>query len=167
MFESKILIIPPPHVLYYSFTPHSINYHTIQYYGVRDTMRNHKQISIILLVLLTTILLPVCIAGTSADLSHNTTLEMNGVKFDVPLSNNNTTNEYKEQGTTWAYEDYEHGISVYVCTQRPTEYSPNEQFNSATGTYEQLTPLGDKWVVVCAESADEKDFVWKSLRLVE
>jgi len=129
-------------------------------------MTNKKNMIIpLLLLLLTLTLLPTTIA--SADLSKNTTLEMNGVKFDVPLSNNNTTNEYKEQGSTWAYEDYEHGISVYVCTQRPSEYSPNEQFNSATGTYEQLTPLGDKWVVVCAESADEKDFVWKSLRLVE
>ena len=128
------------------------------------TNKKNKIIPLLLLLLLTTLLATTTIA---ADLSKNTTVEMNGIKFDVPLTNNNTTNEYKEQGTAWAYEDYQNNISVYVCDERPPEYSPNEQFNSATGTYEQLTPLGDKWVVVCAESADEKDFVWKSLRLVE
>ena len=119
-------------------------------------------IPLFLLIILTTLLATTAIA---VDLSKNTTVEMNGIKFDVPITNNNTTNEYKtDKGSNWAYEDYQNGLSVYVDDERPPEYSTTEQFNSVSGTYEQLVPLGGKWVVVSAETADVKDFVWNSLR---
>jgi len=127
-------------------------------------MTNKKNMIIpLLLLLLTLTLLPTTIA--SPDLSKNTTVEMNGIKFDVPITNNNTTNEYKtDQGSNWAYEDYQNNISVYVSDERPPEYSTTEQFDSHTGTISQLTTINGKWIVVCADDFDAKDFVWNSLR---
>ena len=50
------------------------------------------------------------------DPKDNVTVTMDGVSFDAPRTSNNTTDFTKTPtgGITWAYEDYEHGLSVYV-----------------------------------------------------
>jgi hypothetical protein len=126
------------------------------------SMTNYKKLTITLLLLLTIIS---CIGTINAiDTNDNVTVEMYGVKFDAPTTNNNTTNfTNHDTGVIWDYEDYEHKLSVYVSDSKPIGYSEKEQVNPIDGV-NQMTEIDGKWVVVSAADHDVKDMVWNSLR---
>ena len=106
-------------------------------------------------------------AGTlvAIDPKDNETITMNGIKFDAPKTGNYTIDSTKApDGTwTWTYTDREHDLWVYVCDERAFEYDLQEQWSDLDG-YNQMRPVGDKWVVVCSEYRDVKDMVFMSAR---
>lgn len=106
------------------------------------------------------LLLLMTVGSVSAE---NVTVEMGGIVFDAPVTHNNTTDFTKldDGSITWAYEDYENGVSVYVCDERPFEYDVQERYDELSG-FNQMRPIGDKWFVVCADSPDDKDMCFLS-----
>ena len=79
------------------------------------------------------------------------------------MTHNNTTSFTKaEDGSiTWSYDDYEHGLTVYVCDVRPPEFDVQERYDELNG-FNQMRPIGDKWFVVCADYVTDKDMCFNS-----
>ncbi len=120
------------------------------------------------LLLLVIVLMVVMVSGCVSGEKENVTVEMNGILFDAPVTNNNTTSFTKldDGSINWAYEDYENNVSVYVDENMPLDYSTQEQWDELSG-YNQMRPVGDKWVIVCADNADDKDMCFTSARAKE
>lgn len=121
------------------------------------------------LIVLTVAVLVVMVSGCiSGENTGNVTVEMNGILFDAPVTTNNTTSFTKldDGSINWAYEDYEHNVSVYVDENMPLDFSTQEQWDELSG-YSQMRPVGDKWLVVCADNADDKDMCFLSARVKE
>mgnify|MGYP003290995408 CR=1 FL=1 len=102
--------------------------------------------------------------GNSGDKPvENKTITVGGITFDAPVTNNNTTSFTKldDGSINWAYEDYENNVSVYVDEEMPVNYTSQETYDSIGG-YCQMRPVGDKWLVVYADSRDLKDMCYLS-----
>ena len=126
-------------------------------------MTKNKQI---ILILTLTILLSCTIgAVTALDPTQNETIEMNGVKFAAPKTDNYTITDIKApDGTwTWTYADDKNEITVYVCDKIMPEYKIyEEQWNEYEG-YTQMIPVGDKWVMFGSMYEENKDFMIDSV----
>ncbi len=94
---------------------------------------------------------------------ENKTITVGGITFDAPVTSNNTTSFTKldDGSITWAYEDYENNVSVYVEENMPLDYTSQETYDSLSG-YCQMRPVGEKWFVVYADNRDLKDLCYLS-----
>ena len=124
-----------------------------------------KKIGGIVCLLIIIIFILAMMTGGS-NTKENKTITVGEVTFTTPVTNNNTTTFTRTPtgGITWAYEDYENNISVYVCDEIPPGYDVNEKFDELSG-YNQMRPIGEKWFVVCADRASDKDMVFKSAHM--
>ena len=124
----------------------------------------NKKIIPILLVI-TLIGLTTLTTTTALDKTKNQTIEMNGIKICVPETDQGKiTNVTTPQGTiTYSYMDDKNKITIYVTEEEMPEYSPyREEWNQYEG-YTQVKKIGDKYVMVASEYAENKDFMWDSL----
>lgn len=124
----------------------------------------NKKIIPILLVI-TLIGLTTLTTTTALDKTKNQTIEMNGIKICVPETDQGKiTNVTTPQGTiTYSYIDDKNKITIYVTEEEMPEYSPSrEEWNQYEG-YTQVKKIGDKYVMVASEYAENKDFMWNSL----
>lgn len=128
-------------------------------------MDNKTKIGGLCLLILIIAIIGFATTGTQKT-NENTTMKLADITFTTPVSHNNTTNEYKTPtgGTTYAYEDYENNVSVYVCTERDYNYDLQERYDSVTG-FSQMRPVGDYWFIVCADRADDKSMVYNSAHI--
>ena len=129
-------------------------------------MKN-KKTTLTLLILLTLLTTTTTITATDYT-KENKTVTIDGITFDAPTTNNNTTTFTKlDNGQiNWAYEDPEHKLTVYISVDRDPSVPLQEKWDDTMGIEQQM-PLGDKWIIIYAEDFDVKDCVWKSLRLEE
>ena len=104
--------------------------------------------------------------GQSDKPVENKTVEIDGIKFDAPVTNNNTTSYTKldDGSIAWSYEDYQNNVSVYISDTRLPGYNTSESYNELDG-YNQIRPIGDKWFVVCADRASDKNMVFNSAHM--
>ena len=125
----------------------------------------NKKIIPILLVI-TLIGLTTLTTTTALDKTKNTTIEMNGIKICVPETDQGKiTNATTPHGTiTYAYRDDKNKITIYVTEEIMPEYSMyKEEWNEYEG-YTQVKIIGDKYVMVASEYAENKDFMYDSLK---
>lgn len=106
------------------------------------------------------------IVGNSNKPIENKTIEIEGIKFDTPVTNNNTTNFVKTPsgGITWAYEDYQNNVSVYVMDDMPVDVSTKQSYDELSG-FNQMRPIGDKWFVVYADRQDDLEMIYSSAHM--
>ncbi len=96
---------------------------------------------------------------------ENETIEMNGIKFAAPKTDNYTITDIKgvNGAWTWTYTDDKNEITVYVCDEDMPEYKLYvEEWNEYEG-YTQMRPVKDKWVMVGSQYEENKDFIYDSL----
>ena len=125
---------------------------------------NTKTTTILLLITLLTLTSITSIHAL--DKTKNQTIEMNGIKICVPETDQGKiTNVTTPQGTiTYSYMDDKNKITIYVTEEEMPEYSPyREEWNQYEG-YTQVKKIGDKYVMVASEYAENKDFMWDSLK---
>ena len=118
---------------------------------------------------LITLLIATTICGivTALDTTQNETIEMNGIKFVAPKTDNYTITDVKAPNGvwTWTYSDDKNEITVYVSDADMPEYKLyTEQWNEYEG-YTQMFPVGDKYVMVGSQYEENKDFIVDSLKL--
>lgn len=124
----------------------------------------NKKITITLLVAL---LLATSLTCTHAlDKTKNQTIEMNGIKIAVPETDQGKiTNATSPEGIiTYTYTDDKNKLFIYVSDADMPEYKLYiEEWNKFEG-YTQMRPVKDKYVLVASDYAENKDFMYDSLK---
>lgn len=124
----------------------------------------NKKITITLLIAL---LLATSLTCTHAlDKTKNTTIEMNGIKIAVPETDQGKiTNATSPEGIiTYTYTDDKNKLFIYVSDADMPEYKLYiEEWNKFEG-YTQMRPVRDKYVLVASDYAENKDFMYDSLK---
>ena len=125
----------------------------------------NKKIIPILLVI-TLIGLTTLTTTTALDKTKNTTIEMNGIKICVPETDQGKiTNATSPEGIiTYTYTDDKNKLFIYVSDADMPEYKLYiEEWNKFEG-YTQMRPVKDKYVLVASDYAENKDFMYDSLK---
>ena len=126
-------------------------------------MNKSKIIVLSLLIVLAIIL----VAGsvTALDKTQNETIEMDGVKFLAPKTENYTITDVKGVNgyKTYTYSDEKNDLTVYVSDGPMPEYELGpERYDEYIGLYNYVV-IKDKYVVVGSKFSENKDFVLQSL----
>ena len=126
-------------------------------------MNKSKIIVLSLLAVLATVL----VAGsvTALDKTQNETIEMDGVKFLAPKTENYTITDVKGVNgyKTYTYSDEKNKITLYVSDAPMPEYELGpERYDQYVGYYNYVV-IKDKYVLVASEFSENKDFVLQSL----
>ena len=122
-----------------------------------------KTITLLLLILLTASLTSIVFAD---DARENKTVEIEGIKFDAPITQNNTTSFTKldDGSISWEYIDYDNNVSVFISKTRLPGYNTTESYNELDG-YNQIRPIGDWWFLVSADNVDDLRMVYSSAHM--
>ena len=126
-------------------------------------MNKSKIIVLSLLAVLVTVL----VAGsvTALDKTQNETIEMDGVKFLAPKTDNYTITDVKGVNGAWTYtyEDKKNEIILYISDKIMPEYKMGQEgYDETIGYYNQVI-IKDKYVVVASQYPENKDFILPTL----